>query len=360
MNDRISTAAAAAIVQVALPLADRRIDASQKPYAGSPALIPHQASRRWGFTHFGVFVPRLPDPHRYLNTMTLIGATGTELFDNDGFVVEPDARRTTTRLSSTAHGDQYHYQRYDARRDCDLAADGSKLAWGQDLEIEVALPKVAVRGRYSTFSVDLNLEVTDNVAYFTKSPVYDHLSLLAPYTGTITDDAGATSVEGLGTFEYCRAMTPQNFSASPLPPRLKLPSDYFTYQILQLDDVTQVLLTEVQARGQSACLMAHLRTAYGDRQVFDDIEFEVIEWGRDQVDPWGRGMPVPQRLRWLVRDSQGHEVLVIDGEVDAPWRFGHGRGYVGAYHYTGTFRAASIADTGYIEWIDLRRKQSRS
>lgn len=85
---------------------------------------------------------------------------------------------------------------------------------------------------------------------------------------------GATSVEGLGTFEYCRAMAPQNLFASPLPPRLKLPSDYFTYQILQLDDVTQVLLTEVQARGQSACLMAHLRTADGDRQVFDDVEFE--------------------------------------------------------------------------------------
>ncbi len=359
MNDRMSTALSTALLQYALPLVDRRVDASQKPFTGSPALVPHEASRRWGFTHFGIFVPRLPDPHRYVNTMTLIGATGTELFDNDGLVVTPDVRRTTTVFSSTAHGDHHHYRSYDARRDCDLADDGSKLTWGQDLEIDVALPRVAVRGQYSTFSVDLLLKVTDNVSYFIKSPVYDHLSLLAPYTGTITDDTGVTTVEGLGTFEYCRAMTPQNLFSSPLPQRLKLPADYFTYQILQLDDVTQVLLTEVQARGQSACLMAHIRTTDGNREVYDDVEFEVTVWGRDQVDPWGRGMPVPQQIRWLVRDGQGHEVLALEGEIDAPWRFGHGRGYVGAYSYIGSFRAAPVTSSGYIEWIDLRRRVSR-
>lgn len=38
-------------------------------------LRPHATSGPWTATHYGVFIPQLPAPHRYLNTMTLIGAT---------------------------------------------------------------------------------------------------------------------------------------------------------------------------------------------------------------------------------------------------------------------------------------------
>ncbi len=359
MTNRISTVLAAVLLDGAQPLVDSRRRASRRPYGGRPQPVPHADSKRWGFTHFGVFVPRLPEPYRYVNTMTLIGATGTELFDNDGLAVEEDVRRTTTVLASTAYDDHYHYRRYDTLAECDLAADGSALRWGGDLEIDVELPRVVVRGRYPTFSVDLTLDVTDNVGYFTKSPVYDHLSLLAPYAGTISDGTGRTSVRGLGTFEYCRAMTPQNLFSSPIPPRLKVPADFFTYQVLQLDERTQVLLTEVQARGRSACLMAHVRTIDGAQQVYEDVVFDVAEWGPEQIDPWGRRMRVPRRMRWSVTDDGGDRVLALEGEIDAQWRFGHGRGYVSAYHYAGDYRGTAVEGSGYIEWVDLRRKGGR-
>ncbi len=69
------------------------------------------------------------------------------------------------------------------------------------------------------------------------------------------------------------------------------------------------------------------------------------------VDPQGREMRVPRVLRWQVRDY-GRTVVEFEAEIDSEWRYGHGKGYVGAYTYRGSFDGASINGTGYIEWVD--------
>ncbi|NMO03579.1 hypothetical protein HH308_20390 [Gordonia sp. TBRC 11910] len=348
MSHVISTALSRLIVDAALPIVDSRIPASSAPFAQADVLRPNTRSRRWSAVHYGIFVPDLPAPHRYVNTMTLIGASGAEIFDNDYLAVE-DARDTATVLSSTAHADQHFYRAYDSSNDCSFALDGSVLKWGDDLQIDVALPRVSVVGRYPGFDVDLQLEVTDQASYFVKTPIYDHFSLMAPYRGVVD----GIEVEGLGTFEYARMTTHQSLASRTIPSALKLPADFFTYQIIDLDDRTQVLLTDVQARGRVACRLAHLRTVGGAAQVFDDVRFEVLESGAESVDVRGRRMSMPLRFRWTVRD-RGAVLLMLDATVDAPWRYGHGRGYVGAYSYVGEFRGAAVDGSGYVEWIDVR------
>jgi len=64
-------------------------------------------------------------------------------------------------------------------------------------------------------------------------------------------------------------------------------------------------------------------------------------------------MRLPAGLRWTVRD-RGRQILMIDGAVDAPMRFGHGRGYSGAYSYTGEFRGEPVTGSGYLEWGDVQ------
>ncbi|HEU0191792.1 MAG TPA: DUF6670 family protein [Mycobacterium sp.] len=350
--DRVASRALAATVLGLRPLVDRRITSSRSPLPAGYAMRPHAGSRRWAWTHFGVFVPQLPAPYRYVNTMTLLGSTGTEIFDNDALAA-PDARNTSTVFSSTAHADQHHYAAYDEATECTFAEDGSTLRWRDDLELDIRLPSVKVRGRYAAFSVDLDLTVTRQVSFFVDTPIYQHLSLLAPYTGTITDTSGDTRISGLGTFEYARCVGHQSLSRKPVPPRLKLPVDFFTYQILQLDDRTQVLLTKVSARGHTACLLAHLRVLGGETTVFDDVVFDVTYQPEPAVDRWGRPMRLPEKLRWVVREH-GRELLTIDGTVDAPMRFGHGRGYAGAYSFTGELRAEPVDGSGYIEWVDVQ------
>ncbi|ART71222.1 hypothetical protein BTO20_24150 [Mycobacterium dioxanotrophicus] len=351
----ISRAVSRIVVDGLWPRVDRRLPASRRPFDSPAMLRPHATSGPWTATHYGVFIPQLPAPHRYLNTMTLIGATGSELFDND-YLAARDARNTATVLSSTAAGDQHHYRGYDTAADCQFSEDGTSLRWGDDLTIDVRHPSVTVRGRYQDFSVDLQLAVTDQVSYFVKAPIYDHLSLLATYTGTIADESGTTAIGGLGTVEYARFLTHQSLARRPVPPPLKLPIDFFTYQIVNLDAETQILLTDVRARGRIACRLAHLRVLGKSSDVCTNTRMDVLEY-RDTplIDECGRSMDVPERFRWTVTDEAEAPVLTLDCAVDAPWRYGHGRGYVSAYTFDGRYRGDSVAGSGYVEWVDTQR-----
>lgn len=353
MLGALRDAAARMLTERVLPRIDHRLEDSVRPFDRDDLFRPHHRSRRWGWTHFGVFLPDAPDPYRYLNTMTLIGATGTTCFDND-HLAAPDARDTTTVLSSTAGRGQHHYAAYDASTDCRFADDGRRLEWGEDLVLRVALPEVTVEASYESFDAHVELTTTQAASWFVRTFAYDHVSLLAPYRATITDQAGTHRFAGLGTVEYARCVTPQAFRRRALPEALKIPVDFFTYQIITLDADTQLLLTDVRAAGATACRLAHLRTRDGTTHVFSDVSFEVLDYGDEQLDPIGRAMRVPARMRWTVRDG-GDEPIRLEATVDTPWRWGHGRGYVGAYSFTGHRGPTEIAGSGYVEWIDCRR-----
>ncbi|CAJ1496757.1 hypothetical protein MU0083_001501 [[Mycobacterium] kokjensenii] len=333
---------------------DRRLSASVQPFTQARQMRPELGSRRWGWTHYGFFVPDLPEPYRYVNTMTLIGTTGTVIFDN-GVVASADVRDTTTVLSSTAAADHHHYRAYDARRDCDFAADGSTLRWGEHLAVEADHPRYTVHGDYEEFGIDLEFDATQHVSYFVKTPVYDHFSLLAPYRGVLRDGDERIPVSGIGTVEYARCISPQTMLARPLPAPARLPVDFFTYQIIALPGDIQLLLTDVRAAGATACRLAQVRYLDRPAEVFDDVRFKVIEYADPQVDPMGRSMRVPRRLRWDIL-HYGREIASITGTVDSPLRFGHGRGYVGAYSYTGHWRGKAVSGSAYLEWVDCQRR----
>ncbi|MFJ2666429.1 DUF6670 family protein [Nocardia fluminea] len=353
-RSRILDRLARPILDVVLPRIDSRVLDSTRPFKTPEIMRPHAESRRWAWTHYGVFLPELPGPHRYLNTMTLIGATGALAFDND-YLAADDARDTATVLSSTAADGQHHYRAYDTGRDCSFADDGSRLDWGSDLSITGAYPYFHVRGQYDDFDVSLDIRATDQVSWFVRTPFYDHLSLFATATGTLNDKTGAVAIEQtLCTFEYARCISPQSLTAQVLPTQRKLPVDFFTYQIVNLDSSTQVLLTEVRAAGAVACRLVYVRCLDGTTRVYDDVAMTVVSYQpKPLVDPLGRPMRVPQHLRWQVRDETGAEILTFDAEVDSPLRYGHGRGYVGAYTYRGTWQGRHwVTGSGYMEWID--------
>lgn len=330
-----------------LPRIDHRIEESSRPFDRPELLRPHVDSRLWAATHYGVFIPQLPEPLRYLNTMTLIGAAGAVVFDND-YLARPDARRTTTVLSSTAAPGHHHYRAYDSHCDCNFGDDGTLLAWSDDLIIEADHPVYRLTARYENFGADLTVTATDQVSWFIRSPVYDHLSLLATFSGSVD----GTEVAGLCTVEYARFMSPQSLSAKPLPEPLKLPIDFFTYQIINIDDRTQLLLTDVRAAGVTACRLAHVRSLDGTATVYDDVTADVTEYEPvPAVDPQGRKMRLPKQFRWTIRDN-GRVLARITAGADSTPRYGHGRGYVGAYRYIGEFDGRPLTGTGYYEWID--------
>jgi hypothetical protein len=334
-----------------LPVIDRAAAASRVPFAQPHIIRPLNDSRRYGWTHYGVFFPLLPEPHRYLNVMTFLGQTGTLCFDND-YIVEGDPRQTATLLTSTAAPDVHLYRAYDMRADCELAPDGSVVRFGEDLSITGSWPEFDVSVRNGDFSFDATVMATKTVSYFVKNPIYDHLSLLAGYEATMTFKGETTSVEGLCTFEFARCVSPHSLVHRPVPEGWKLPVDFFTYQVVNLDESTQLLLTDVRVNGHSIAKTMHVRTTDGRAEVYDDVVFEVSEGEPEpRVAPDFGRMSLPRRVHWRVR-HHGREILSLEGEIDCPWRHGHGQGYVSAYRFTGYYRGEAVSGRGYIEYVD--------
>ena len=337
----------AALTKVAVPLVDRSRRQTGVRFEEWVGLRPHATSRRWGWVHYGIFLPSLPEPLRYLNTMTLIGLPGARIFDHDELVGH-DARRLATLMTSTAAPGQHLIHGYDVLDDCSFADDGSTLRWGDELVVALAPGRATLTGRYGTFDVDLEIEITQQASWFIRTPFYRHLSLLSHVRGVVAGHP----IDTLGTFEYARSVSPQSLRARPFPEGWKLPADFFTYQIVNIDPETQVLFAEVRAAGQVATRTGFLRTANGESRSFDDVTFEVLEYGEPLTGPQGTLMRMPLRQAITVRD-RGVPVIRLEGTIDSDWRSGHGRGYVAAWTYAGEVRGRAVAGSGYIEWVDL-------
>ncbi|KAM3519536.1 hypothetical protein MY4038_009756 [Beauveria bassiana] len=256
------------------PLLDDFINESAKPFTTPDFFLPHVNSRWWGWTHYAVAIPGLPEPYRYLNIMTFIGHTGILLMDND-HLCAPDARNTATVLTTTAFGEAHHYEARDTSTSCSFEEDGSRLAWSDDLVITNDFPIITITGRFSHMMIDLQIVVSEQASWFSRVPIYDHVCMLSNYRGTIRDSKGTTSISGIGSFEYARSISPQVLQSTPIPPHLKFPADFFTYQIVHLDEDNQLSLDSVTARGTIASKSAHLAGRQGHVRVYTDVDFEA-------------------------------------------------------------------------------------
>ncbi|HSW11502.1 MAG TPA: DUF6670 family protein [Solimonas sp.] len=333
------------------PLVDATGAEEGQPFPHDYAMPPHTESKRYGWTHYGVMIPDLPAPHRFFSIMSIVGTPGALAFDND-FALRDTPRRNATVVSGTAATHPAHFGSHSIGADCEMAADGSVVRFGNEVEFRGEYPRYRVRAEYAGFRLDLDIRNTDKVSWFMKTPLYDHFSLLSQYSGQLRWRGKTSEVAGLCTFEYAACSSPYLLRDRPLPPALKLPLDFFTYQIINLDPREQLLLTKVCISGATAVSRIYLRSLE-QNGVRHPAEFEVLEYREeDGVAPDGRRMRLPQRFRWSAAGDDGEPLLELQGEVDTPFTFGLGSGYVGGYRYAGNYRGRKISGRGYIEYID--------
>ncbi len=311
-------------------------------------LAPHVGGRRYGWTHYGVMIPNLPEPHRYFSTMVIAGLPGATALDNDDAVTTTPRDTVTVSASTAARGAAF-YQAYSMTEQCRLEDDGSLLDFGGDVVIEGTYPDFRVSVKTQDFSADLQLRATGQVAWFMRSPVYDHLSLCVEYDGSITVGDDRSDVSGVGTFEYAACAGLHGLVDRTLPPASKAPIDFFTYQVIGVDDHSHLLLVDVHATGQPLLTAAYHRAIGQPTWVtHKKVRFEVTEYATETtIDPYGNAMRLPVRFTWTAGDD-----LLVHGTVDSPPRFGVGRGYILGYHCHGIFGGETFDSRGYMEYID--------
>lgn len=90
-----------------LLLAQGALDQAEKystlPFTQSHIIQPRVDEKYYSWTHYGIFFPLLPEPHRYLNIMILLGTPGALAFDHDDIINE-DPRKNSHVLFKYCRG----------------------------------------------------------------------------------------------------------------------------------------------------------------------------------------------------------------------------------------------------------------
>lgn len=337
---------------------DQALKFSTIPFSEPDIIRPRTQEKFYTWTHYGIFFPLLPEPHRYLNIMILLGTPGALAFDHDDITLG-DPRQTATLFSSTAAVDEHLLKAYIIPEQSNIQENGSLIELGEEVSISGTLPNIHLQGAYHGLSFDFELDVSEHISWFIKTPIYDHFSLLANFKGQLEYKGQVTPAEGLCTYEYARAAGAHGVVKKLLPEAYKLPLDFFTYQIINLNETTQLLLTKADILGQPAAYSLHVRHTDKAAEIYTNVEFKVIAHQVDDyVSPSGKKMRLPQLFSWSVKDDSNQKVLEITAEIDSPYRYGHGIGYASAYTFTGEYRNHPIHGRGYIEYIDVENQKA--
>ncbi|WP_143757540.1 DUF6670 family protein [Burkholderia singularis] len=317
---------------------------------------PHENSRRYGATHFGVMIPDLPAPHSFMAFASLLGMTGMKITDAANIVSMDGPRHTAVLVHGTAAATNRALTAYSMKRDMTFAPDGSLVRFGEDAELSGRYPRFRLKTSRPGFDVDLNLSATGEWTWFVHSRLYQHIALLARYEGVVSWQGNSMPVSGLASWEYYRTISPYLLRNAPLPPRFRIPLDFFTYQIINLDSDTQLLLAYVTFMGRPAARLAHLRRAgRGATQIDGKISFTVLTvQDTPAVAPDASVMFLPRTFRWTITDRNGKQLFEINATVDTEMLYGLAAGYVGGYRWEGSYNGKPESGRGYIEYIDQR------
>ncbi len=327
--------------------------ASARPFDEPAVMVPNVGSKRYGWTHYGIMIPDLPEPHRFFSAMSLIGATGSLAFDND-FALADEPRRNASVVAGTAASYPSHFGNYSTRSDFVSRADGSLIRFGSDLTLEGRYPEYRLTGLLGGVEADLRLSNTDKVNWFFRNPVNKHFSLLTEYSGHFTENSRRTDVSGLCAFEYGVCPSPYQWRSTPLPDSLKAPLDYFVYQIVNLGPDDQVLLSHYCISGTPFMTTAlhRSRSSYG--RAFRHAEFRIEKYRpTTEQTPYGIPMRVPAVTRFTAFDDDG-VALDLTAELDTTLTFGLGSGFVSGFRHESRWRGERISGRGYLEYIDRR------
>ena len=302
---------------------------------------------RYRTVHYGVMVPNLPAPLRFMDVIAVIGQPRIPIWSNPQLVTTTAADTVSLLTATGAPGGARHVG-LSAARDCEFAADGSRLRFGSELEITGSYPQFRVHRPDPDVGFDLELTASRTVTHFARmrAGVYDHWSLLCRYRGTFRVDGADVAAEGLANLEYARGAD------------ISLPFRVFTYHVINVDDRTQVLFGQV--RGPAGSLLqneVYVRSLDEPSRVHRaGVRIRIASYEREpRLTPDGRAMRLPERFEWRARERGRHLLVSIEGRANGDWAYGMAAGFAGSFEYTGRFRGEPIAGTGYLEYIDGRR-----
>ena len=316
----------------------------------------HVFNRHYASTHYGIMIPDLPEPYRYLSFASIIGDIGTKVTHTPMKLTGLIPENTATLVHGTAVSHNAEaYRIYNAQDDLNFQQSPFRVDYEQDASLYEQDGVYHLRSNLEDLAVELTLTPTPAITWFSHSVFYQHFSVLMQYSGYLIQQGEKIEIAGLCTLEHWKAVA-RSMLPSPLQSSIALlPLDSFSYQVINLDDERQLVLAYVGFAGQPCYTAVSYRHVDGTSIQFDgDVHFQVIALKTEpQVTPDEHVMELPQSFRWIAHHD-GEKVLDILAVADTDYCYGLGAGYVSAFQWSGLVLGADQTGRGYIEYIDRR------
>ncbi|NHB57596.1 hypothetical protein G9F32_06020 [Acinetobacter sp. 194] len=315
----------------------------------------HVFHPQFASTHYGVMIPDLPEPFRYLSYASVIGDVGAKITKTSSKISPYTPADTATLVHGTALSSAKEaYRVYSIEDEIKFQQTPFKVEYAGDSTLYAEEGQYRLISSLEDLRVDLTLTPTDAITWFAHGPFYQHFSVLMRYEGSISQQGTHIDVQGLCTLEHWKSVAVSMLPSEFLKRQLTVPLNAFSYQVINLDDKQQLVLAFVAFAGQPAYTAVSYRHVDGTSLQYDDAVFEVIALKTEsQITPDGFVMEVPQSFRWVVY-HQGEQVFESIAVVDTPYCYGLAAGYVSSYQWSGEFQGHKMQGRGYLEYIDRR------
>ena len=318
---------------------------------------PHVFFKRNTGSHYGVMIPDLPEPFRYMCYASVLGEVGTFVTHVPPSLSKYPAHDTATLIHGTALSTSAQaFRVYSIKEQIRYSKQPFRIDFASGTSLFEQDGVYHLQTKEQGFEVNLTLTPTSAMTWFSYSSIYQHFSLLMQYQGYFVQDGQRVEISGLSTMEHWKVNT------SMLPNIIfngqhLMPLDCFSYQVINLDAEQQLVLVYIGFAGQPAYTAVSYRHIDGHSIQYDgDIEFRVQALKTDaMMTPDGVVMEVPHAFRWVAH-HQGEKVLDLLGVVDTPYCYGVAAGYVTSYQWSGQFNGEDLKGRGYMEYSDRRRE----
>lgn len=315
----------------------------------------HVFHAQFASTHYGIMIPDLPEPYRYLSYASVIGDVGAKITKISPKISTYAPENTATLVHGTALSDSTEaFRVYSISDQMKFQKSPFRVDFAEDSCLYKEEGIYHLVSNLEDLKVDITLTPTDALTWFAHSLVYQHFSVLMRYEGTLTQQGNTIVIQGLCTLEHWKAVALSMLPKAFIPRQFTLPLTSFSYQVINLNDEEQLVLAFVGFAGQPAYTAVSYRHVDGTSIQYEEASFEVIASKTESLmTPDGYAMEVPQSFRWVAH-HEGERVLDILAVVDTPYCYGLAAGYVSSYQWIGEFKGQKADGRGYLEFIDRR------
>lgn len=335
---------------------DARIDAPLPK--GEPIRAPHG---RFGFKHYNVVIPDLPEPHRHLTCLVMAGRPGAAVFDDDA-LTQYTPRDTVTLAIGTAATGSDGFRVYSIAQDCELPKDGSVMRFADDLTITGQFPEYHIVINRPNLQLDITARCTNQITWFMRHFVYRHYGFPAEYEGTLTFEGKTQHISGVLSLESASSVSLAKYRRSnkPLPTFLKVPWHYFTWHVTKPHPDTLLMFGGAGSWGKEMLNACYVKQVNGLERRFtqpEQVTFVVLRYqDTPHIAHDGTEMFLPAEFLCRAHDDDGKIAVEVIGrtDTDADALYGLGKGWLTGYSYTGHLDGEPIEGHGYYEYARIK------